>query len=501
MKTKKTALNMITDVIPLLIVSLLGIYKTKFFIEYLGTATMGLYNLFSNIMVYVSLVDGGLASAVLYSLYKPNANGDTKKLNELLSGAMRTFSKIGMIVFAIAFVVSFFVIIFIKDPGSLPFGYWGIVLSFLLFSLSNVIAYFFVPYKELLEVKEKKYIYNLVYQGGQIVISVTEILMLINGTNFMHVLLMHSVVRLIARLIIAFICKKKFPEANVFNKEKDYSFKKLLPSLIFHKICGLVSSNIDTVIISSFLGLGYVAIYSTYSYIITMMKNILGKLSSSMTAIVGNSLVKSRDKMYDLYMEFDAMLFYIAIIVCIPLTLAINKFIDIFYEGSIKTSMLIAFSFVLILFSFIVKLATTMFVAADGLYKETRHCAVVDASINLVLSLTLVHFIGISGVLLATAISVFIAEYTLKCMVVHKHSFNKSSKAYFIKNIKFFITYFIDLVLGYYIIKQFTINTIGTWFITFLIFTILNALLILLVFKIFKETKFIKRVKVLFKRA
>ena len=50
-------------------------------------------------------------------------------------------------------------------------------------------------------------------------------------------------------------------------------------------------------------------------------------------------------------------------------------------------------------------------------------------------------------------------------------------------------------------IKQFTINTIGTWFITFLIFTILNALLILLVFKIFKETKFIKRVKVLFKRA
>ena len=115
MKTKRTALNMVTDVIPLLIVSLLGIFKVKLFIEYLGNETMGLYNLFNNIMIYVSLVDGGLASAVLYSLYKPNANGDKEKLNEILSGAMQTFSKIGMIVFGIAFVVSFFVIFLIKD--------------------------------------------------------------------------------------------------------------------------------------------------------------------------------------------------------------------------------------------------------------------------------------------------------------------------------------------------------------------------------------------------
>ena len=69
-KTKKTALNLVTDVIPLLIISLLGIFKVKLFIQYLGQETMGLYNLFSNIMVYVSLVDGGIASAVLFSLYK-----------------------------------------------------------------------------------------------------------------------------------------------------------------------------------------------------------------------------------------------------------------------------------------------------------------------------------------------------------------------------------------------------------------------------------------------
>ena len=49
MKTKKTALNMITDIIPLLIVSLLGIFKVKLFIQHLGNETMGLYNLLNSI--------------------------------------------------------------------------------------------------------------------------------------------------------------------------------------------------------------------------------------------------------------------------------------------------------------------------------------------------------------------------------------------------------------------------------------------------------------------
>ena len=493
-KTKKTLINVITDVVPLIIVSLLGIFKVKLFIKYLGTDTMGLYNLFNNIMIYVSLVDGGLSSAVLFSLYKPNADGDNKKLSELLSGAFTSFSRIGMIVFTIAFIVSFFVILFIKDS---PFDYWYIVLTFLLFSLSNVIAYFFVPHKELLEVKEKKYIYNIIYQTGQIVLSVLEIVMLINGFKFGYILLMHSIVRLSSHLVMVYVCKKKFPEINICSKKKDFSFRKYLGSLIFHKINGLIGNNIDTLIISSFLGLPSVAIYSTYSYIITMLKNILGKLSNSMTAIVGNSLVKSKENMYKLYMEFNSLLFFIAIIICVPLIIAINGFIDIFYEGEIVTSSLIAISFSLILFIYIIKLDTTMFVSAGGLYKETKHCAITDTIVNLVLSITLVHFIGISGVLFATFISVFIAEYILKTLVVHKNIFDKSSKKYFIKNIKFYILFILDLLLGIYIHNFFNINSLIIWFVYFIIYTTINAILILVIFKLLKETEFMKRFKLL----
>ncbi len=497
-KTKKTALNLVTDVIPLIIISLLGIFKVKLFIEYLGQETMGLYNLFSNIMIYVSLVDGGIASAVLFSLYKPNSEGNDNKLSELLSGALKVFSKIGMAVFGIAFIVSFFVIFFIKNCA---FDYWYIVLTFLLFSLSNVITYFFVPYRELLNVKEKKYVYNIIGQCGQIVLSVLEIVMLITGFKFGYILLMHSVVKLVANILEAYYAKKLYPNISFHNKKKDYSFKKHLNSLIFHKINGLVSSNIDTVIISSMLGLTHVAIYSTYSYIITMLKNIFGKLSSSMTAIIGNNLAKNKEQTYNVYQEFNSMLFFIAIIICVPLILSINGFIDIFYEGKIATSFLIAISFSLILFMYIIKMDTTMFVTAGGLYKETKFCALVDTCINLTLSLTLVHFIGISGVLFATAFSVFIAEYILKTLVIHKHIFNRSANMYFIKNIRFYLLFIVDLVGGYYLTNLVTISKLSILFGFYIAFTIVNGLIILLIFKILGETKFTKRIKLLKRRA
>lgn len=497
MKTKKTFLNILTDVIPLIIIAFLGIYKVKLFLRVLGSETLGLYQLFNNIMVYVAIVDGGLTSALLFSLYKPNTQGDKKKFNELLSGGLRTFSKIGMYVFGIAALVSFFIIFLIKDS---PFSYWYIVLTFILFSLSNVIEYFFVPYNALLEVKEKKYIYNIITQTGQVLLSVVEIILLLLDVKFVFILISHSVIRIITKIIEVYVCKKEFPDVNVHEERKDYSFKKYLGSLMVHKVNGLIGSNIDSLIISSFLGLNAVAIYSTYNYIITMLKNILGKISSSMIALVGNSLESNRNGMYDLYLEFNSMLFYIAIIVCTPLILAINGFIDIFYEGKIETTMAIAISFSAILFTFIVKMATTLFVSSGGLYKETKYCAITDTVVNLILSLSLIHIIGIPGVLIATAVSVTIAEYVLKTIVVHKHIFKKSARYYFVNNFKFITLFLIDLGVSYYLVKGVEISSLWSWLGFYLAFTIVNGLIILLIFKLLNETKFIHRFKILIQR-
>lgn len=497
MKTKKSILNFLTDVIPLLIISVLGIFKLKLFIQVLGDDTLGLYQLFSQIMIYIALVDGGLTSAVLYALYKPNINNDTKKMNDILVGSKRIFDLIGAAVFIIAFFVSFFIKFFIKDCA-FPTNYLMIV--FLLFSLSNVISYFFVPYQVLLEVKEKKYLSNLCLQIGQISLSVLEIVMLLKGSSFVSILIMHAIVKLLSNIVLKIICNKEIKEINFKSKKPDYVFTKQVKDLLVHKINGLIGSNIDILIISTFLGLKFVAIYSTYNYIINMIRTILGKISSSIVAIIGNKNASDPNGAYNIYLELNSLLFLIAITICVPLLLAINSFITIWYENKIATSALIAVSFVGLLFFFIIKLSTTTFITASGLFKETKKCAMTDMLVNLILSLALVNFLGISGVLIATIISTFISEYIMKTIILYKNVFKKDVRSFFVNNIKFFVILVIDFIISINVINVFAINNIINWFIIFMIFTIINFVVIAFTFYVLGALTSIVRIKSLFER-
>lgn len=497
MRTKKTFLNLISEIVPLIIVSLLGIFKLKIFIQVLGDETLGLYQLFSQIMIYVALVDGGLTSAVLYSLYKPNASNDTKKINEILSGTFRVFNIIGAVVFFIAAIVAFIVPFLIKENS---FNYFYIVSAFLLFSLSNVVAYFFVPFTALYEVKEKKYVVSLCIQSGQILQSILEIVLLLNGWNFMSVLLMHSIIKLLSNLAIYFFYKKDFPQYKVNCKKKDYNFLKQVKHLVVHKINGLISNNIDILIISKLLGLASVAIYSTYNYIVNMLRQILEKISGSMLAIIGNSLTENPNKAHDIFNEINSMVYFVAIVICVPLTFALDSFIDIWYEGSIATNFAIAIVFSTFLFGFIIKIPITTFVNAAGLFKETKKCAIVDTVVNLSLSLLLVWKLGIAGVVLATTISVFIAEYIMKNLVIHKSIFKEKALTFYLKNIKFIVIFLVDLFLTHLLFKYITITNIFVWFFIYIGFFIINTLVIYIIFKLIKENKFVYRYKYIFKK-
>lgn len=500
MRTKKSFLNLLTDLIPLVIISILGIFKLKLFIDVLGDKTLGLYQLYSQVMVYVALVDGGLSSALLFALYKPNSSGNTEKFKEIVAAGYKVFALIGVIIFGLTAILSPFVHYLIKDT---IFSNWFVAITFLIFALSNVVEYFFVPQRTILEVKEKKYVLNICIQNGQILLSIAEIIMLLLHCKFIYILLMHVVIRLLSNIAVAICCKKIYPEYSVKGlTKKDFEFTKQIKHLIFHKINGLVVYNIDVILISSILGLSAVAIYSTYNYVINMLRNILGKISGSITAIIGNYLSEGNEKKsHELFDEMRSMMFFVAIIISVPLFFALGSFIDIWYEGKIETQFLITLAFSIYMYVYIIKIPTTTFVTSAGLFKETKLSALCDTIINLTLSLLLIFKTGISGVVFATAFSSFVAEYIMKTNVLYKHVFTKKkSTEFYRKNIKFLIFTLFDLLIGYLIFMNIKITNILSWFLIFVLYFIINAILIYVVFYIFKETKFINRFKCLLKK-
>ena len=76
MRTKKIFLNMVCDILPYLLIGVVGIIKMDVLIKYIGDVGNGYYQTINQIISYVFLAQAGFSDAVTYSLYKPFAENN-----------------------------------------------------------------------------------------------------------------------------------------------------------------------------------------------------------------------------------------------------------------------------------------------------------------------------------------------------------------------------------------------------------------------------------------
>ena len=81
------------------------------------------------------------------------------------------------------------------------------------------------------------------------------------------------------------------------------------------------------------------------------------------------------------------------------------------------------------------RVCTTQFKETSGLYWEDRYKFIIEGCMNFTLSLILVQYLGLFGVLVATTISAIFVGMWYEEKVLFDNVFNKNFFSYFIKNI------------------------------------------------------------------
>ncbi len=491
MKTKKSILNFITEVIPLILVSLIGLYKSKVLINELATDYVGLYQLFSQVLGYVTIFEFGMTSALLYRLFEPVAKKNQEKINILFYTGKKIFSIIAVIMFVCGIIISFFIPILIKDN---PFSMGYISITFLMYITINIIYYLIISYKLLLDVEQKKHITNIIFGFTNIIKSILEILAIVLFKDLFALLAVGIITNSISALVVILTCKKYNPDLQKTTK-KDYTMLGDIKNLFVHKIAYLVNNNIDLIIVTKFLGLASVVIYSTYNFIANFLKKLTSRIYVSIVPSLGNLLVEDKDKARNVFYEMNELMNFLAMLISLSLFMVINPFIDIWYAGKVYTSILYALGFSMILFITIEVQTFSAFIDAGGCFKETKKSAIMEAAINLILSLILHKYFGIFGILIATFISYFIADNIFKSKIICE-KFLKESPRKFYKDLILYYLIIIALFVGeYFLIDCITYSSIFTWlFLSILIFVI-NFVVLLGIFKIFNKLHFLNRVK------
>jgi len=491
MKTKNSILNFITELVPLIILMFLGLYKSKFLITELAPNYVGLYQLFSQLLGYVTIFEFGMTGALLYRFFAPVSKNDKKRISVLFFSGKKVFNIISLIMFSLGILFSFVIPFLIKDN---PFSIWYILLTFLMYISTNIIYYLVAAYKTLLEAEQKKHVTNIIIQSSDILKSLIEIIVLLVFKNLVILLLVGIVASIISSILLIKTCKKYNPDL-IDTKERDYEMLSDVKNLFVHKIAYLVNNNVDLIIVTRGLGLVSVVIYSTYNYIVNMLKRITSRVYVSMVPSLGNLIAEDKEQAKNVFFEINDLMFFIAIFLTIALFVSVNPFINIWYEGEVFTSYGLALGFSLIFFVNIVIQPLLAFTDAGGCFKETKKCAVLEAVINLTLSLILFKPFGVFGILLSTYIGYTIADNIVRAKIICNNLLNTSVKKYYYDLIFYEIITAVLLVAEFFVFRNININNIFSWLLISCINCIFVLGILLILFKITKKLTFLERIK------
>lgn len=495
MRIKNVFKNLISEMLPQIAIAFLGIYRSKVFLTYLGTDVVGLYNLFAQILGYLSLVEGGLGTAVIYRLYKPISEKDYDKLAEIRAGIKRIFNIIILCMIGLALLLSLIIPFLIKDN---KFSVMFILTNFMLYVLSEVVLYKTIFERSLYIATEKNYKLNMVVKTTLVIKTIIEICAAMLLKNLTGVLISSVITNVIGSYLIYIISKKDFK----FIKKssiKDYAVLKDVKNLITHRIAGMVSSNIDIILLSSFIGLDTVVIYSTYLLYMNALTSLMNKISNAFLGSIGNKIIEDVKDSYRIFKEYNALMFFIAIIIGVQFFFSIDCFINLWYNNQVKTSIGISILFSMLLIYNILRMSLVTFTEAAGLFKETKICPIIEAIVNLILSLILVKALGIEGLLIGTFLALFISEFLIKPHIIFRKIFNKSGFEYYKISYKFIIILIIEMIIVYVMkINIIHFERITSWFLYSAIFGLINICITMLIYIFMKQTFLIDRIKQIF---
>lgn len=414
---------------------IVSFFTRSIFIKVLSAEYLGVNGVFSNILSLLSLAELGIGSSITYSMYKPLAEKDTFKIKALMELYKKTYTSIGVFILCIGFFITPFLKFIIKDLPSLE----QINTIYFLFIINSAMTYFFSYKRSLIIADQKRYITTLYRYVFYILMNIIQIIVLIFFKNYF----LYLVVQIVATTIENIYISKKADEMYPFlrediacklEKEDKEIIIKNVKALTLSKVGGLVVSATDNLVISKFIGIFAVGVYSNYYMVINALNIVFGLIFQSLTASVGNLGVKEERKYQKkLFEVINFCCFWIFGWASICLFNLFNPFIKIWvgqeYLFPTKVVILIAVNF------YITGVRNSIFTFKDalGLYYYDRYRPLFEAAVNLFLSIYLAKKIGIPGILLGTILSTILTCLLVEPYILYKYGFKEKCSSYFFK--------------------------------------------------------------------
>ena len=395
-------------------------------IHWLGSVYLGLNTLFTSILHVLTLTELGFGEAMVFSMYKPLAEGDTDTICALLKLYKRFYILIGSIVAVLGLILIPFLPILIT--GSVPSDV-NLTVLYLIYLSNTVISYFLFAYKEsILIASQRSDICSNLSTIKMILLYAAQIAAIAIFHNYLVFCILIPVFTVVRNIGIKLAVDKMYPGFTCrgeLSKDIIGDIKKRVIGLFTYKVCGVFRSSFDSIILSAYLGLIELAKYQNYMYLMTAVSSVTSIMTSGIIAGVGNSIVtESKKKNYEDFEKFQLIYLFFISWCTVCLYVLYQPFIELWVGKDLLLSNTIKAIFCSYFFVQHMGDISYVYRQATGIWYEDRFRPVVEAVANLTLNILLVRSIGMSGVLLSTVVCVVFINCLWGVKVLYKSYFD-----------------------------------------------------------------------------
>jgi len=380
-----------------------GLLLPQLFISVYNSDINGAIVSISQFLSYITFLEAGIGVVVCAALYKPLAQNNHYEINNVIAEAEQFYKKVALIFLGYMFVVACAYPYIVSQ-----FGYYYTFALVIVIGVSTFCQYYFgLSYQLLLNADGKIWINSIINIAAMVFNMIVSIILIYHRVDIILVKLSCSVIYIIRPIIIKQYAKKRYKIERL--KVKGTKVLKQKWYGLGHHIAYFVHLNTDVVLLTFFLPISEVSVYSVYASISTSIKSIIKGFSEGIVATLGNLLAKG--EMTKIRKFLDAYVLLNLIIVCVLFTVAgllICPFVELYIPDVVDVDY-VRKGFAIILFAaealYCLRLPYQDVVYASGLFKETRRGAYCEAATNVLLTLPLIKYYGIAGAAMGTFIA------------------------------------------------------------------------------------------------
>lgn len=198
-------LNLVTGISCQIAIAVSGLILPNLILNKYGSVLYGLVSTIAQMLAYLSLVEMGIASASLVSLYKPMAQGNYDEASHILSAVNNFYKRIALIFSVGSIGCGILAIFIIKDDIPIT-TIWFVVI---VLAGNNFVSYWLLnKYKVILQADDKLYVVNITHMIGVIVQFLLSILVINYNINIAFVKAVIIITSILEWLILLSYCRK-----------------------------------------------------------------------------------------------------------------------------------------------------------------------------------------------------------------------------------------------------------------------------------------------------